>query len=681
MYQHADQSWRGQPTFMSDEVFALAAVRIAEHAERHGLSRVAVIFHGGEPLLIGAGRLAGAAAMMRDAMPEVQLDFGLQTNGTLLDDQALDALEAADIGISLSIDGDREANDRHRLTHGGRSSFEPTAAALERLRGRPSVFAGVIGVIDPANSPRDILGYLAGLGAPQVDLLLPDANHLVPPAGRAEDPDLYARWMVEAFDTWFDEFPDLPVRTFESMLDTVAGMPSQTDAFGFGDVSMLTVETDGSLHDLDVLKVTAQGATALGHHLETSTIDQAAASPVIAAHRLLLSPAGLSEQCRACEQLDACGGGSVPHRFDGEGFEQPSVYCHELWTLLEHARTRVESALVEQQSREQQRRASPTIDVDLALLDSAEQGVELIAQLRSLWAAEAEVTLLRAVDHAAAAGVQAADGVLGLPQDVRREIAVQPAVAVWAHVLDRAAEGQQVVDLAGRPMPAEPEYAARIPADRDHLIARTMRWHPDDEWLRRPFEDGRVVFEDDLAEEGRQLGRRAFALIEGWRPALADEIRLLSRDVLFVRDLTAHPDKVVSFSDDSAPGALYCSIRRSDGLIDEVDLADSLVHEHRHQKLYLMDRYVPVVLRDRPLVASPWREDPRPPSGLLHAVFVFVELLEFWRHLADQRVARANGEVETISGRLADAFTTLDAVLLTEQGRRLVDALRVRAQL
>ena len=36
-----------------------------------------------------------------------------------------------------------------------------------------------------------------------------------------------------------------------------------TDAFGLGDVSLLSIETDGTYHDLDVLKVVGDGATRL----------------------------------------------------------------------------------------------------------------------------------------------------------------------------------------------------------------------------------------------------------------------------------------------------------------------------------------------------------------------------------------------------------------------------------
>jgi len=150
--------------------------------------------------------------------------------------------------------------------------------------------------------------------------------------------------------------------------------------------------------------------------------------------------------------------------------------------------------------------------------------------------------------------------------------------------------------------------------------------------------------------------------------------------VQFIRDLDAHPDKAVSFSDNTTPGALYLGIRVGGSLIDPYLLADSLIHEHRHQKLYLLQREVPLVEEDRPLVPSPWREDLRPPSGLLHAIFVFVHLGEYWQHLADnggtrELRTRAIGELAIIRERIEVGFPTLRGTQLTIYGRELVDRL------
>src|SRR3546814_20739075 len=114
-----------------------------------------------------------------------------------------------------------------------------------------------------------------------------------------------------------------------------------------------------------------------------------------------------------------------------------------------------------------------------------------------------------------------------------------------------------------------------------------------------------------------------------WRPALAIELRQACRAIQFVRDPLAHPEKIVSFSDNSVPGALYVSVWQGDRLIDPYDLADSLVHEYRHQKLYLLEPIALTVQMTDVAVVSPWPEALRPPSGLLPAVFYFFELRRF----------------------------------------------------
>src|SRR5579863_9783187 len=53
MYEMADQSWRDRPRRMTPEIAEHTAMRIGEHARSHRLKEIAVILHGGEPLLAG----------------------------------------------------------------------------------------------------------------------------------------------------------------------------------------------------------------------------------------------------------------------------------------------------------------------------------------------------------------------------------------------------------------------------------------------------------------------------------------------------------------------------------------------------------------------------------------------------------------------------------------------------
>ena len=68
VYEAADQSWRGRPMVISDEVISQTARRIAEHANAHALPAVQVILHGGEPLLAGPARLRRIITELRAAL-------------------------------------------------------------------------------------------------------------------------------------------------------------------------------------------------------------------------------------------------------------------------------------------------------------------------------------------------------------------------------------------------------------------------------------------------------------------------------------------------------------------------------------------------------------------------------------------------------------------------------------
>jgi radical SAM protein with 4Fe4S-binding SPASM domain len=48
----------------------------------------------------------------------------------------------------------------------------------------------------------------------------------------------------------------------------------------------------------------------------------------------------LCEKCRQCKSMNACGGGYLPHRFSKEnGYDNPSVYCDDLYATYEHIRS------------------------------------------------------------------------------------------------------------------------------------------------------------------------------------------------------------------------------------------------------------------------------------------------------------------------------------------------------
>ena len=106
----------------------------------------------------------------------------------------------------------------------------------------------------------------------------------------------------------------------------------------------LVIETDGSLEQTDALKVAYDGAAHTGYHVLHHSLQDVMDDP-----RAIGAAGGdVSPTCSACSVFDTCGGGLYPHRYrPGNGFANPSVYCHDLKRLIEHVSDRVERGLAE----------------------------------------------------------------------------------------------------------------------------------------------------------------------------------------------------------------------------------------------------------------------------------------------------------------------------------------------
>jgi uncharacterized protein len=343
VYEHADQSWRSRPKAISEETVTWFANRLAEHAKTHGLPTVHVILHGGEPLLAGPARLRRICEILRAGLTgTTELDLRIHTNGVQLSERFLDLFVEHDVKVGISLDGDRAANDRHRRYADGRSSHQQVlrAAGLLRQKRYRHLFAGLLCTIDTANDPIAVYDALAALEPPRIDFLLPHATWDEPPVRPDDAPTVYADWLTAIFDRWNGQGRPMPVRLFDSVISTLSGGPSLTESMGLGPADLVVVETDGTLEQADSLKIAYDGAPATGFDVFSHSFDTAAGHPGMAARQQGL--AGLSRQCRACPVVRSCGGGLYAHRYrTGSGFDNPSVYCTDLMSLVRQIDSRI----------------------------------------------------------------------------------------------------------------------------------------------------------------------------------------------------------------------------------------------------------------------------------------------------------------------------------------------------
>src|SRR6266516_4545350 len=129
-----------QPKFMSEQT---ARESVDFMLKESGDNKVAhVTFFGGETLL-NFPVLQKTIAYARQRGEELgkQVDFSLTTNGTLLKPDIIEFLAEHHVGVTISIDGPKEVQDKFRVFHNGTGSYDVVAPKikelLQRHRSRP----------------------------------------------------------------------------------------------------------------------------------------------------------------------------------------------------------------------------------------------------------------------------------------------------------------------------------------------------------------------------------------------------------------------------------------------------------------------------------------------------------------------------------------------------------------
>ena len=119
---------------------------------------------------------------------------------------------------------------------------------------------------------------------------------------------------------------------------------------------------------------------------------------------------------------------------------------------------------------------------------------------------------------------------------------------------------------------------------------------------------------------------------------------------------------------------------------DPVTLAETLVHEFQHVKLCGLMDMVPLASAGAENVYAPWRQDPRPASGLLQGIYAHLGIVRFWRaqrhaetHPDD--ILRAQVQFARWRQTIDSAVTTLRQTgCLTSAGVRFAEAMRAKGR-
>ena len=734
VYENLDQSWRHKPRSIAGATVAQAAARITEHAGLHQLKQVAVVLHGGEPLLLGYDRMRDVLRTLRTVIdPVMRLRLTIHSNGVRLDERFCDLFAAYDVRVGISLDGDRTANDRHRRFAGGRSSYDKVLQALALLRKAEyrHLFAGILCTVDVANDPIAVYEALLAQDPPRLDLLLPHATWDHPPHLPPGEHAPYAAWLRQIHDRWVADGRPVPIRLFDSLVAAWQGRRSGSEAAGLDPVDLLVIETDGSWEQADSLKIAYDGAPATGFDVFSHSVDEAAAHPGMAGRRAGIS--GLCPLCRACPLVQACGGGLYAHRYKtGSGFENPSVYCEDLKILIPAV---TDAAKPTRRAREGHEPGGRDLLLDesfdlLAAGPGDRAAMEALADTRYsvnralVAAVAASLSTSGDLGQAAVEGWRLLSALDAGHATAVREILTYPYVGAWAvRCLTGATDAEadmRRAHLAGLaaavalragidtelalPVRAGSVYLPAVgafavdagtnPIARVHVSGSGITCpQSTGQWLavRRVDAAGMSVTVDDIdpfrdCQAWAAAARLPTATWESWRRALTTAAAQLTAELpVYGSVIGAGLRSVVPIRPLASGLRQSATARQAFGAVavalpeDPGSLCELLLHEMQHLKLTALGDLFDLFDRtDDRRFWVPWRGDTRPVEGLLHGTYAYVAVAELWRSRAMAAPdAQALGRYRVYRSWVEDAIDTLlRAGSLRPAGERFVVGMR-----
>ena len=295
--------------------------------------------HGGEPLLWGVEnfhRFAEACDGI-SSRTGCEIPVAVTTNGVLIDDEWLDCFETRNISVAISIDGPAHIHDIHRRTFQGTGTHAAVERAARMLVSR-DIGVSALAVCQPAYPPEHYVEFFAACGISNYDIMIPDATV-------DESPPSIAPFYKGLFDLWLAanrRAPTANIRIISDMIAALLGNNSPTEGVGHKAIELCTVMTDGTVEAHDVLRIAGDGFSETRFNIFEHAIDEVRNEPRWQAARD--ASINLCEKCRQCKFMNACGGGYLPHRYSkNNGYDNPSVYCDDLYSMFENMQSVLES--------------------------------------------------------------------------------------------------------------------------------------------------------------------------------------------------------------------------------------------------------------------------------------------------------------------------------------------------
>ena len=199
---------------------------IVQHIDASPEPMIRFSWHGGEPTVLGLDYFRKIVELQRKhKSPDQQIINGMQTNGTLLDEDWCRFLAEEGFMVGLSLDGPQELHDKYRLTKDRKPTHEQTMRGYKLMQ-KHRVQTDILCVVNAHNvqHPVQVYQFFKQIKATYVTFLPMVEPDPVTESGVSQltvPAEAWGAFLCTIFDGWRDQdIGQIKVQIFEEAART-----------------------------------------------------------------------------------------------------------------------------------------------------------------------------------------------------------------------------------------------------------------------------------------------------------------------------------------------------------------------------------------------------------------------------------------------------------------------------
>ena len=214
---------------------------------------LSIVWHAGEPTVVPIDFYKQVNKLVQDIIPNnVKVNFHIQTNATLLNDEWCEFFIDSNMQVGVSIDGPKHINDRNRISRNAKGSFDQVINGINLLKKYKIDFTVIAVLTDYSLSyPEEIYDFFKELGVKELGFNMDEEEGVYTKStfDYSTNSKFKAFW-TKIFELQLRMDNYIRIREIHGFTQTLLGNNFTSENYSYGPMthpmSILSIDTNGN---------------------------------------------------------------------------------------------------------------------------------------------------------------------------------------------------------------------------------------------------------------------------------------------------------------------------------------------------------------------------------------------------------------------------------------------------